>query len=134
MFATARDSLVAHRIVKRAGVAHDLLHRFSITPSAKRIVGIIVERNVKDRTKIEIESENAQQTRGDVTVTTDKADIVLVAQLLRIRWFAADQSQTRNAAAFLIDGDNWFDPAQIAEIADKLSQLRCGLNVAPEKN
>ena len=85
-------------------------------------------------TKIEIESENAQQPSGDVAVAPDQIDIILVAQLLRVRRLAADQAQPRNAAAFLIDGDDRFDFAEIAQIVDQLSQLRRAFDVAPEKN
>src|SRR5437762_10316482 len=128
MFAAARDSLVAHPIVERAGVAHDLFDGFSITPSTKRIIRVIVERNIEHWTKIEIKSKNAQQTTRDVAVAPDQIDIVLIAQLLRVRGLAADQTQTRNAAAFLIDGDNRFDLTQIAQVVDQLSQLRRGLD------
>src|SRR5689334_5606639 len=134
MFAAAGDSLISHPVVKRTGVAHDLLDGFPVTPSTKRVVGAIVERNIEDGTKIEIESKNAEQTTGNIAVSPDQIQIVLVAQLLRVWWLAADQSQTRNAAAFLIDGDDWLDLAQIAQIVDQFSQLRSALNVAPEKN
>src|ERR1043166_4970909 len=90
VFAAARDPLLAHRVVERAGVAHDLLDIFAVATTAQRIVGIIVERNVEHRTKIEIESENAEQASGDLAVTPDKIDIALVAKLLRVRRLAAD--------------------------------------------
>ena len=51
MFAAARDPLVAHPVVERAGVAHDLLDRFPVTAPAQRIVGVVVERNVEHRDK-----------------------------------------------------------------------------------
>src|SRR5438874_2431047 len=134
MFAAARDPLLAHRVVERAGIAHHLLDRFAVTTAAERIVGVIVERNVEDRAKIEIKSENAQQTTRDVTMPSDKIDTVLVAQLLRVRRLAAEQSQARNAPAFLIDGNDRFRFAQIAQIVDQLSQLPRAFDVAPEKN
>src|SRR5439155_24929090 len=122
MFAAARDPLLAHRVVERAGIAHHLLDRFAVTTAAERIVGVIVERNVEDRAKIEIKSENAQQTSGDVTMPSDKIDIVLVAQLLRVRRLAADQSQARNAPAFLIDGNVRFRFAEVAQMVVQLAQ------------
>src|SRR5205085_12197286 len=60
--------------------------------------------------------------------------VVLVTQLLRIRRLVADQSQTRNAAAFLIDGDDRLSVAQIAQVIDQLSQLRRAFDIAAEKN
>src|SRR6266480_4342136 len=100
MFTAAGDPLLSHPVVEDAGIAHDLLNRFAITAAAQRIVRVVVERNVEHRTKIEIESENAQQTSGDVTVPPDKIDIVLVAQLLRVGRLAPDQPQTRHPATF----------------------------------
>src|ERR1700693_6284048 len=134
MFAAAPDPLVAHRVVKRSCIAHNLLDRFAVTTAAQRIVRVVVEGNIQHGTKIEIESENTQQATRDVAVSPNKIEIVLVAQLLRVRRFAADQSQTRNAAAFLIDGDDRLDLAEITQIIDQLSQLRSALAVAPEKN
>lgn len=61
-------------------------------------------------------------------------DIALLPQLLRVRRFVADHPQTRNAAAFLIDGDDRFDLADGAEIVDQLAQLRRTLDVSREKN
>src|SRR2546421_8069849 len=91
MFAATRDSLVAHRVVEHAGVANDLLDGFPITTTAQRIIGVVIEGDVEHRAEIEIESENAEQTSGDVAVPADKIDIVLVAQLLRVRRLAPDQ-------------------------------------------
>src|SRR5204863_9912269 len=115
MFAAARDPLLSHRVVERAGIACHLLDRLSVTTAAQRIVRAVVERNVEDRTKIQIESENAQQTSSDVPMPADKIDIVLVPQLLRVRRFASDQSQARYAPTLLIDGDDRLRFAQIAQ-------------------
>src|SRR5207249_6754946 len=101
-----------------------LLDIFSITPAVQRVFGVIIERNVEHRTKIDIEPEEAQQTTGDVAVAPDQIDIVLVAQLLRIRRFVSDASQSRDASALLIDRNNRLDLAQVAQIVDKLSELR----------
>src|SRR5207247_3343895 len=57
-----------------------------------------------------------------------------VAQLLRVRRLAADQWQARHASAFLINGDNRLDRAEIAKVVDQLSQLRRAFDVAPEQN
>src|SRR6266403_2012873 len=106
MFAAAGDPLFSHRVIERAGVARYLLNCFAVTPAAQRIVRIVVERNVEDRTKIEIESENAQQTSRDVPMPADKIDIVLVAQLLRVGRLVPDQSKARDAATLLVDRDD----------------------------
>src|SRR6266446_1727803 len=90
MFTAAGDPLFAHRVVERAGIAHHLLDGFTVTSAAQRIIRVIFERNVEHRAQIEIESENTQQTSGDIAVAPDKIDIVLVAQLLRVWRFASD--------------------------------------------
>src|SRR5207237_388531 len=80
-----------------------------------------------------IESENAQQTSSDVPMPADKIDIVLVPQLLRVRRFASDQSQARYAPTLLIDGDDRFRFAQIAQVIDQFAQLGCAFDVSSEK-
>src|SRR5436305_14844324 len=88
MFTAARDPLLSHRVVEGSGITHDLLNCFAVTAAAQRIVRAVVERNVEDRTKIQIESENAQQTSSDVPIPEDKSDIVLLPTQLRVRPFA----------------------------------------------
>ena len=134
MFAAAGDPLPAHGLIKRTGIAHNLLDIFSITPAVQRVFGVIIEGNVEHRTKIDIEPEKAQQTSGDVAVAPDQIDIVLVAQLLRVRRFVSDAPQSRHASAFLIDRNNGLDLAQVAQIVDELSELRRALEVASEEN
>src|SRR5438477_11256740 len=134
MFAATGDPLPAHGLIKRTGIAQNLLDIFSITPAVQRVFGVIIEGNVKHRTKSDIEPEKAQQTSGDVAVAPDQIDIVLVAQLLRIRRFVSDAPQSRHASAFLIDRNNGLDLAQVAQIVDELSKLRRALEIASEKN
>jgi hypothetical protein len=67
-------------------------------------------------------------------VTPDQIDIVLLAQLLRIRWFVSDAPQPGDAAAFLIDCNNGLDFAEVAQIVDELSELRRALEIASEDN
>src|SRR5438874_235132 len=76
----------------------------------------------------------AQQTSGDVAVAPDQIDIVLIAQLLRVRRFVSDAPQSRDAPAFLIDRNNGLDVAQVAQIVDELLELRRTLEIASEKN
>jgi hypothetical protein len=134
MFAAAGDPLLAHGFIERTGIAHNLFDVFSVTPSVQRVFGVIIERNVEHRTKIEIESEEPQQTSGDVAVTPDQIDIILIAQLLRVGRLVSDAPQPRNAAAFLIDCDDGLDVAQLTQIVDELSELRPALEIASEQN
>src|SRR6266853_1893087 len=134
MFPAACNPLPSHRFVKCGSIAHYLLDRFPIATAAQRIVGIVVEGNVEYGTQIQIESEEAQQTSGDIAVAPDQFDIVFVAQLLRVRRLVADQTQSRNAAAFLIDGDDRLDFAQIAQIVDELPELGGAFDISAEKN
>ena len=93
MFAAAGDPLPAHRVIERASIADNLFDVFSVAPAVQRVFGVIIERNVEHRTKIQIESEKAEQTSGDIAVTAYQTDIVLFAQLLRVRRFVSDASQ-----------------------------------------
>src|SRR5712691_7358922 len=134
MFTAARNPLLAHGLVERAGIAYHLLDIFSVAPAVERILGVVLEGNVEHRTKIEIEPEKAQQTSGDVAVAPDQIDIVLIAQLLRVRRFVSDTPQSRDASAFLIDCNDGLDLAQVAQIVDELSELRRALEIASEEN
>src|SRR5438067_5542328 len=134
MFAATGDPLPAHGLIKRTGIAHNLFDIFSVTAAVQRVFGVIIEGNVEHRTKIEIEPEEAQQPSGDVAVAPDQIDIVLVAQLLRVRRFVSDAPQPRHASALLIDCNNRLDLAQVAQIVDELSQLCPTLEIASEKN
>src|SRR5437870_12546118 len=134
MLAAACDPLPSHRFVNRARISNDLLDIFSVATAAQRIVGIVIEGNVEYGTQIQIESEEAQQTSGNVAVTPDQFYIVFVAQLLRVRRLVADQTQSRNATALLIDGDDGLDFAQIAQIVEELPELRGAFDIPAEKN
>src|SRR6476469_4845871 len=96
MFAAAADPLPAHGLIKRTGIAHDLFDIFSVAPAVQRVFGVVIEGNVEHGTKIEIESEKAQQTSGDIAVAPDQIDIVFIAQLLRVRRFVSDAPQSRD--------------------------------------
>ena len=67
-------------------------------------------------------------------MTPDQIDVAFVAQLLRVRRFISDQPQSRNAAAFLVNGDNRLDLTQITQIIDELPELRGSLDVAAEED
>src|SRR5437667_9161169 len=134
MFAAACNPLPFHCFIERAGVAHNLFDGFPITAAAQRIVGIIIERNVEHGAKIEIKTEKPQQSSGYLAVPADKIDIPFVAQLLCVRWLVPDQTQSRYAAAFLIDGNDRFDLAEAAQVVDQPTQVRGALDIAAEKN
>ena len=53
----------AHGLIKRTGIAHNLLDIFSVTAAVQRVFGVIIERNVEHRTKIEIEPKGAANVR-----------------------------------------------------------------------
>src|SRR6266568_3177061 len=134
MFAAAGDPLPAHGLIKRTGIAHNLFDIFSVTPAMQRVFGVVIEGNVEHWTKIEIEPEKAQQPSGDVAVAPDQIDLLLIAQLLRVRRFVSDAPQPRHASAFLIDCDDGLDVTQVAQIVDELSKLRRALEIASEEN
>jgi hypothetical protein len=56
------------------------------------------------------------------------------AQLLGIGRLVANIAQPRNAPAFLVDGDDGFDLAQVPQVIAELSQLRGILQVPAEEN
>ena len=74
-------------------------------------------------TEIEIESEEPQQTAGDVAMLPNEFDVAFLAQLLRIRRFVPDQAQPRNPSAFLIDRDDRLDLAEVAQIVDAVGAV-----------
>src|SRR5215468_2708787 len=106
MFAAARDPLLSHRFVKCPSVSDDLLYGLAVATAAQRIVSIIIKGDVENGAQIQIESEKPQQTTGDIAVAPDQIDIIFISELLRVRRFVADQAQSRNATALLIDGDD----------------------------
>src|ERR1700757_351455 len=134
MFAATGDPLLTHGVIKRTGIAHNLLDVFPVAPAAQRILSVLIERNVEHGTKIQIESEKAQQTSGNVAVAPDQIDVIFIAQLLRVRRFVSDPPQSRDAPAFLIDRNDGLDVAQLAQIVDEFSELWRALKVASKNN
>jgi hypothetical protein len=134
MFSAARDAFRAKRIVESSCVPNDLLDRFPITTASQGIVRFVVERNVQHRTEIEIEPKEAQEAAGNPAVTPNECELVLIAQLLRVRRFISNQTQTRDPTTFLVDGDNWLDLAEVAQVVDQFSKLDRAGNVPTEKD
>src|SRR5690606_28121525 len=92
------------------------------------------EGEVEDGTEVEIEAEEFQDPAGEASVPFDQRVFVLLAELLRAGRFAADEAEPGDAPALLVDGDEGFDLAEIAEIVDELPQLPGGLDVASEED
>ena len=134
MFSAARDPLRAQRVVEGARVPHDLLDRLAVATAAQRIVGLVVERNVEHRAEVEIESEDAKQPSGDVAMLPNEREVALVAQVVRIRRFVADQLQPRDASTLLVDRDDRLDLADRAQVVDEPAQLRRALDISPEED
>ncbi len=61
-------------------------------------------------------------------------EIAFVAELLGVRRLLADEAETGDAAAFLVDRDDGLDRAQVAQVVDQLPQLRGALDVAAEED
>src|SRR6266567_3934265 len=69
-----------------------------------------------------------------MTVLPNERFVLLVAELLRIRWLVSNQPQTRDATTLLIDRDDRFDLTYITQVIDQLSQLHRALNVSTKNN
>ena len=106
----------------------------AVAAAAKGIVGLVVKRDVEHRAEVEIETEHPEQSSGDTAMPPNELDVALLAQLLRVRRFVADQTQPRNAPAFLVDGDDRLNRAQVAQVVDQLPQLSRAFDVAPKDN
>ena len=64
----------------------------------------------------------------------DQIDIVLIAQLLRVRRVVSDAPQSRDAPAFLIDREARFRRAHIAQVVAEFAKLRGCLDISPEED
>ncbi len=120
--------------MKAARQPDDLLDALSVTATLERIVRLVIKRNVEHRAEIEVETEKPEEPAGDFAMTPHEGDIVSVPELLGIRRLVADQPQPRNPTAFLVDRDDRFHLAEVAQIVDQLPELRRALNVAAKEN
>ena len=134
MFSAARDPFLAQGIVECARQSHHLLDRFAVAATAQGVVRFIVEGNVEHRTEIEIETEEPEQASGDLAVAPNECEVVLVAQLLRVWRFVANQTQARDAATFLINRHNRLDFAQVTQVVDQFFELDRTGDVAAEED
>lgn len=134
MFSATENAARAERIIKRSGEVDDLRDVLAVTAAPKRIIRVVVERDVENGTEVEIEPEYAEDLRGDLAVELNERAVALVAKLLRVRGFAADEFESGNSAAFLIDRDDRFDFRQVAQIVDEFAELSRAMDVPTEEN
>jgi hypothetical protein len=118
MFAAAENPLLPHRVVERTRQSHHLVDSLAVAAAPQRIIGLIIEGDVENRTEIEIEPEEAQEPTGYFPMAPDEFEIVPVAQLLRIRRLVSDEPEARDAASLLIDRDDRLDFAEVAQVID----------------
>ena len=109
MLAAACDSALAQGGVEGAGIADGLRDVRSVAAAAQGIVRFVVEGDIEHGAEIEIETEEAQQPRGDGAVPLDQFDAAALPQLLRVGRLVADQAQAGHPAALLVDGDDGLD-------------------------
>ena len=67
-------------------------------------------------------------------MAADQIQIPAVAELLGVGRFVADELEAGNAAALLVDRDDWFHTAQISEVVDELAKLLGRLDVSAEED
>jgi hypothetical protein len=134
VLAAAQDAFLAHGAVEDARVGDDLLRIFAVGAAFERVVRRIVIADVQNRAEVEIETEVTQNLSGEFAMTLDQFGIALVSQRLGIRRLLADQTQSRNAAAFLVDGDERLDVRDVAQVVDEFAELLRRLNVPSEQN
>jgi hypothetical protein len=58
-----------------------------------------------------------------LAVTLDEFGIAFVAQCLRVGRLLADQPQSRNTPAFLIDRDERLNVREVAQVVDQFAEL-----------
>jgi hypothetical protein len=130
MLPASENACGKQSIMKGSGKLNHLRHGSSPATAAQRIVRLIVKRDVQDRAKIEIESKQPEQIAGKFPVGSNEILVGFLPKLLRVGWFIADYLQARNAAAFLINGNNWLDGTEVAQIVHQLSELTRGADIS----
>ncbi len=64
----------------------------------------------------------------------DELRIALLAELLRIGRFVAEELEARDAAALLVDRDDRLHVGEIAQVVDQFPELRRRLDVPAEED
>jgi hypothetical protein len=67
-------------------------------------------------------------------MAANQIQIPAVAELLGVGRLVADEFEAGHAASLLVDRDDWFHAAQIAEVVDELAELLGRLDVSAEKD
>lgn len=134
VFSATENAGGAKAIIEGAGFLNHLGHIAAIASAPERVVSFIIEGNIEHGTEVEVESEQAEDASGDVSVATYESEVPAVAELLGVGGLVADELESGNSPAFLIDGDDRFHLTEIAEVVDELAELRGGLNIASEEN
>ena len=134
MFATGQDAVFPQGVIEKPGVFDDLVGSGSVAPALEGVVGFFVITNIEDGAEIEVEPEEPQDPAREFAVAGDEFLVAFFPEILGVGRFVADQAQTRNAAAFLVDGDDGLDPAEVAKVVDESAELFRVLDVPPEND
>ena len=134
MLAAAHHSGGPQCLVEGSGFFNDLGDIAAVAAPAERVVGLVVKGNVQHGAEVQVESENAQDAAGDVSMTADQIQIPAVAELLGIGRLVADEFEAGHASTLLVDRDDRLHAAQIAEVVDELAELLGGLDVSAEED
>ena len=131
---TGKDAFASHGAIEHACIGHHFLRITAITTALEGVVCGVVIRDVEHRAEIEIETEEAQKLTREFAMGLDELGVPFIAQRLCIGRFFTDEAQTGNAATLLINGDEWLDVREIAQVIDELPQLLWGFDVTTEKD
>jgi len=134
MLATAGNSFAPQRFIEHTRQLNDLRGIAPITTPTKRVVRFLIEGNIQDRAKIEIEPEEAQKSPRNLSMSPNEFKIIPFTQLLSVWRFLADQPEARHSSTFLVDGNYRLGRAQVAQIIDEFPQLGWTFDVATKQD
>jgi hypothetical protein len=121
MFSAAKDAGFAEGMIKDGGFVDDFFRSGAVAAALEGIIGIVVEGDVEDGTKVEVKAEEPEEFSGEGPVFLNELEIIFIAELLGVGGFVADFAEAGDAAALLIDGDDGLDFGEIAEVVDELA-------------
>ncbi len=134
MFAATEDAPGTERGVEETGFMDNFRDGTSVAASLERIVGKVIKADVQNGAEVEIEAEEAEELGGEFPVPGDEGGVVAVAELAGIWGFLADEAQAADPSAFLVNRQNGFVVAEVAQIIQEATQLGGRLDVASEDN
>lgn len=134
VFSAGEDSLAAHGAIENACVVDDFLRVRAVAAAFKGIICFVIVGDIEDGTEIEIEAEVAEELSGDAAVLFDEGAVSFFTELLGVGGFLADFAEAGDAAAFLVDGDDWFDVREIAKVVGEFPELLRAFDVAGEED